>query len=265
MIRGFDVETFQKRINERVGLNKDGKPIIRLSYAPLVFTRVLGEEVPRYWTKRWKDGGTWKYDQPDRFVFEKRLEREAYWDAFNATRFQYVEATGETLDLGPPPEDYYVFDSLIAVHSGHKAESGEPQCCEEAWQGTYKFDLTPRGELVKVPVGGRQRCWGQYREPNDSDMRNIERAAQELKHGKYYDPYAPLSPHQLAAIETEANMQASRIADEVNKYEQEMGSDFDYLHGWRLFEASAKKLAHGKYHFLGSTWKKGKAGLAIPD
>jgi hypothetical protein len=264
MIRGFDNEEFQRKIDARVGLNRDGKSILRLMYAPQVMTWAMGEHVPRYWTKRWKQGGAWKYEQPDRFVFEKRLERESYWEAHQATRFQQDPESGEVTDLGPPPEDFYVFDSLIAVHDGFRAESGEPQCCEEAWNGETKYRINDRLELISEPVGGRRRCWGRYRDPNDSDLENIERAVREMCEGPYYNPYLPLTPEQLASLEVEANLNAQRVADEATERLRENSDDFQHTHGWRLRESSAKRLSHGRYHFMGNSWKAGKHGLAIP-
>ncbi len=248
MIHGFDRDKFQKAIDERVGLNRDGKSIIRLSHAPEVMTWALGEVVPRYWTKRWQEKGVWKYDQPDRFILERRLEKEAYWDAHNATRFQVIDATGETVDLGPPPEDFYVFDSLIAEHSDFKLASGRPQCCEKAWEGEIKYVLNWRQELVAQPVGGRRRCWGEYRDPDDSDLARIAEAVRVMNESPYYDPYAPMTPEQLAAIEVEAVMDAQRMADEANQRMREISRDFNRLHGWRLSNTDAGK--RSKFHFL---------------
>jgi hypothetical protein len=265
MIRGFDNEAFQRRIDERVGLNKDGKSILRLAYAPSVMTWALGEHVPRYWTSRRKEKGVYRYEQPDAWVIEKRLEKESYWDAHAARRFQVIDATGEMVDLGAPPEDFYVFEAALVVHSNFKAESGLSDCCERAWTGDTKYRLNQKMEMEKYQVGGRRRCWGEYRDPNDSDLEAIERAVQKMRSSPYYDPYAPLSPEQLSVLEAEANLDAQRIAEEANKRQQELSDDFDHSFLWRTRETSAKKLAHGRYHFLGQAWKAGKSGLAIPD
>lgn len=263
MIRGFDDQAFQRRINNRVGLNRDGKAILRLSYAPLVYTRSLGEEVPRYWTRRWKDDAAYRYEQPDRWVIEKRLERESYWDAYQKTRYQEID--GELIDLGPPPEDFYVFEYLIAVHDEFKAESGLPQCCERAWEGEDRYRFDEQMRLIKEPTGGRRRCWGEYREPDDSDLTRISRAVCKMHEDPYHNPYAPLSVEQLAVIEMEANLDAQRIAEEARKREQEISDDFKHSYGWRLLETDAGKLSHGRYHFLGNAWKAGRNGLTVID
>lgn len=248
MIHGFDQQRYQQRIDRIVGVNRDGKSIIRLVHAPAVVTWALGEVVPRYWTKRWKVDSKWVYDQPDRWILERRIEKEAYWDAHNATRFQVVEATGETIDLGPPPEDFYVFEYLIAKHDEFQL-NGQPQCCELAWRGETKTVLNHKLELVETTVGGRRRCWGEYREPNDFDLQNIARAVQKMKNSPYYSPYAPMTPEQLAAIEVQANMDAQRMADEANRLQREINADFNRLHGWRLFNTDGGK--RSKFHVLG--------------
>lgn len=247
MVHGFDDKAFQKLIDDRVGLNRDGKSIIRLTHAPSVMTWALGEVVPRYWTKRWKEGGEWKYEQPDRWVLERRIEKEAYWDAHCATRFQVIDATGETIDLGPPPEDFYVFECLIAAHDGFMVND-KPQCCENAWEGKTKYVLNYNRELVPQQVGGRQRCWGYYRDPNGDDLARIEQAVKVMNESPYYSPYAPMTPEQLAAIELQANMDAQRMADEANRLQQDISRDFASTHGWRLGNTDAGK--RSKFHVL---------------
>jgi hypothetical protein len=242
MIHGFDDKAYQKRIDAITGTNRDGKSIFRLVHAPSVLTWALGETVPRYWTKRTRDaGGGWVYEQPARFVFERRLEKETYWAAHQASRFQDIDGSGELVDLGPPPEDYYVFDTLIARHEGVTTEQGEPLCCKRAWDGETEYVLNWRKELVPKQVGGRQRCWGEYREPNDEDLELIRQAVERMRSDPYFNPYAPLTPAQLAAVEIEANMDAQRMAEEARKRQQELSRDFDKLHGWRLTNTDAGK------------------------
>lgn len=248
MIHGFDAEQYQKQIDRIVGTNRDGKSIIRLSHAPSVMTWALGEVVPRYWTKREKVDGKWVYDQPDRWVLERRIEKEAYWAAHSATRYQVIDATGETVDLGPPPEDFYVYEYLIAQHDGFQV-NGQPQCCELAWAGETKTVFNSRMELVETTVGGRRRCWGEYRDPNEFDLQKIRRAVQRMNNSPYYSPYAPMTTEQLAAIEIEANMDAQRMADEANRLQREISEGFNKLHGWRLGNTDAG--ARSKFHVLG--------------
>lgn len=240
MIHGFNYKKFQRKIDERVGLNRDGKPILRLVHAPSVTTWALGEVIPRYWTKRRKESGEWKYEQPDRWVIEKRLEKESYWDAHQAARFQTIPATGEVIDIGPPPEDFYVFEYLIAEHDGFQIE-GEPQCCKKAWEGGTVLKLNHRLELVEERVGGRRRCWGKYRDPNDSDLAKIEQAVKVMNESPYFNPYLPITQEQLIAIEAQANLDAERMADEANKRMKENSDDFIKLHGWRLTNTDAGK------------------------
>lgn len=260
----FDMRSFQKRINERTGVNREGKPILKLVWAPEVWTHALGEKIKRYWHRRFKEGQEWVYISPPRFILERRVEREAYWAAHQAARFQTIEATGEIIDHGPPPEEYYVFAYLIAAHDEFLAPSGRPQCCEDAWEGETKFVLKPNLELVQERVGGRRRCWGYYREPNDEDLTRIEQAVRVMNEDKFYDPYSVMTPEQLLAAEAEANLETERMREEVERRKQEQSMDFEHSYGWRLQETDAGRLSHGRYHFLGQTWKAGKHGLTVP-
>lgn len=260
----FDSDAFQRRIDERVGLSRDGKSILRLVWAPAVTHHALGERVRRYWVTREKQpDGSFSYVSPPRWVIEKRLEREAYWDAHQATRWQ-TDAQGFPVDMGPPPEDYYVFEYLIAEHDGFTTESGEPQCCAEAWKGETKYKFNARLELVAYQAHARSRCWGRYREPSHKDLKAIERAVREMNADKYFNPYAPMSPEQLAAVEANANLDAQRVIRQADEYEQAISEDFQHSYGWRLLERDAGRLSSGRYHFLGNQWKAGKNGLTVP-
>ncbi len=260
----FDAESFQRRINDRVGLSRDGKPILRLVWAPAVTHHALGERVRRYWMTRTPTvDGSFTYVSPPRWVIEKRLEREAYWAAHEASRWQ-LDSQGFPVDTGPPPEDYYVFEYLVAGHDGFRAESGEPQCCAEAWEGETKYKFNGRMELVSYQAHARSRCWGRYREPNRQDLKAIERAVREMNADRYYNPYAPMSAEQLAVVELSANVDAQRVVAQADEYEQALSDDFQHSYGWRLLERDAGRLSHGRYHFLNTQWKAGRNGLTVP-
>jgi hypothetical protein len=253
MIHGFDGQAYQKKIDAITGLNREGKSIYRVVHAPSVWTWALGERMPRYWTRRWKESGGWKYEQPDRFVFECRLEKEVYWAAHEATRYQDIDGSGTIVDLGPPPEDYFMPDAAIVRHDELTDDAGTPLCCKRAWEGETKYVLDWRGVLVAQQVGGRQRCWGLpgmdgYREPDDSDLEAIRAAMERMKADPYRNPYAPLSSEQLAVVEIEANMDAQRVAEEARKLQSEINREFNRLHGWRLTNTDAGK--RSKFHFL---------------
>lgn len=254
MPHGFDDKKFQAEIDRIVGTNRDGKSILRLVHAPSVMTWALGEMVPRYWIRRRRaSAGGWEYEQPDRWVVERRIEKAAYWDAHEASRFQDIDGSGEKVDLGPPPEEYFVFDSLIATHDAHAAESGKPLCCERAWEGETTYVLNWRKELVPEQVGDRMKCWGQYRDPDETDLARIAEAAERMRDSPYFDPYAPLTPGQLAVLEVAANMDAERMAEEqrerARQRREEINREFNRLHGWRRTNTDAGK--RSKYHFLG--------------
>lgn len=245
----FDREGFQKRVDRITGLNRDGKSIVKLVWLPEEWTFLAGERVKRYWVRRHRDGEGWLYVSPPRWALERRIEREAYWDAHQASRFQQGP-DGELIDLGPPPEDYYIFDpesSLVATHEGFRdAVSGDPRCCEER----YRRD--------------RRRCWGHYREPDERDLQRIARAVRERDEGKFFDPYAPVSREQLALIEMAANVQAERVERAAEERLREVSREFNRLHGWRLLNTDAGKKSQ---FFTARTpgFRQSEGGLFVPE
>lgn len=245
----FDREAFQKRIDKIVGVNRNQKSIIKLVWLPEVWTTVLGERVRRYWTKRERREGDWVYFSPPRWGFERRLEPEAYWEAHEASRYQVDEKTGEVMDFGPPPAEYYVFDDggLIADHDEFYVK-GEPKCCYDAWIGEFKVRLE-NGLIHKEYVNSRRRCWGYYREPDESDIARLAQAVKSRDEAKYVDPYAPLSKEQLAVLEIEANVQGQRAEQEANNYLNQVSHQFNVDYGHRLTESDPTRLRHGRFHF----------------
>lgn len=249
----FDMRTYQRKIDQIVGRNRDGKSIAKLVWMPEVWTFVVGERVKRYWVKRIKDGENWLYVSPPRFGLERRVERSAYYEAHQATRYQFDQRTGSMTDLGPPPDEYYVFDGegLIAEHDQFHGASGEPKCCDDAWEGEVKYDLNHRYELTEKRVNAHRRCWGYYREPNESDLQRLAKGIKSRDEGKYFDPYKPLSVEELAVIEIEANMQAQRVEEEADAQLKQASSEFNAVYGWRLNCDDPTKLRHGRQHFMG--------------
>lgn len=237
----FDVASFQKRINERVGLNKDGKPIIRLAWGQDVVQRAFGEETPRYWTRRKKAGEGYQYWRVPRWFLEKRLEPEQYVDAWERTRWALTDADGTPVDKGPAPEEYYTFAYLCAEHESVDPVSGWANCCTRA----YYTD--------------RSRCWGRYRPPSDDDLQLISQAVRQMEADKYIDPYRPLTAAELQETELAANMQVERANAEFEEYEAQMIRDFNKLHGHRIFEGP------NTFHDLGANFTRSESGLIVPE
>lgn len=237
----FDVEGFQERINTRVGVNRDGRPIIRLVWGQDALTTAYNETTPRYWTRRqrkYPDGFTW-WTVP-RWIFERRLEPEQYVTAWNAKRYSLKDPTqsglvlrceecgssaepkiiggklycsncagtqlsgGAVIDKGPPPAEYYVFMMEAARHEAVDPSTGWAACC------TRQF------------YTDRMRCWGQYRHPNDFDLEVLSQSARMMEAAKNIDPYAPLTLAQMEEAELAANMQVERADEQMRLVEQEM-------------------------------------------
>lgn len=231
----FDAQSFQKRIDDRVGLNADGKSIIRLIWGP----KSIGlYGVPRYWIRRQKNGEEWEYTTVKRWYLEKRLERSQYFDSWNASRYGTVEPAegsercencgsidnpvevygirrcadcgsaelvkGQVRDKGEPPHDFYVFAWMCANHEDIDQESGWPICCERA------------------DKDGHKRCFGTFRSPNDYDLECISAAVRRRDDEPYIDPYAPLSAHDLAAIEMSSGLQTEKMAAALEQRRQDI-------------------------------------------
>lgn len=201
----FARAVFQARLDMRAGKNMEGKSVLVLRWAPEVFTELYDEKTPRYWVSRVKDGEKWLYTSVPRWIIERRLEKGQYADSWNKTRF-IPDGAGGLIDKGPPPDDYHVFTWLCAEHEGFLA-NGQPACCERAWQD------------------GRKRCWGTYRSPNDYDLQCVEAAVRRREGEDFVDPYAPLTQHDLEAVEAASGMQIERIAMEAEMRAQEILRD----------------------------------------
>ena len=249
----FDVKSYQERIDAIVGKSRDGRPVIRLVWAPTVETTAYGETMRRYWVTRIKLGTQWRYISPPRWILEQRIEREQYVPSWLATRFSTQVAEGEEpIDKGEPPEEFYSFAYLCAEHDPIPLGKDWPGCCDRLYEES------------------RRRCWGYYREPNDYDLQLISQAVRARDAMPYYNPYAPLTRDQLAQIEAAASMQIERQQEELEEYKREMNKDFMKLHGWRLTENDPTVLKHGRIHDLGKTWEKAgfrttESGLVVPD
>lgn len=221
----FDVHAYQKRIDERVGLNAEGKPIIRLIWGP----EAIGlYDIPRYWIRSQKNGEELQYVTIKRWYLEQRIERAQYYDSWNASRYGLVEPAetdekceqcgsiesavevydtrrcaecgstelvrGQVVDKGEPPQEFFKFAWMCANHEDIDQDSNWPICCE------------------KADKDGHKRCFGEFRSPNDYDLECISAAVKRRDDEPFIDPYAPLSAHDLAAIEMSSGLQTEKMA-----------------------------------------------------
>ena len=238
----FDVAGYQHRIDQIVGLNKDAKSIIRLTWGQDAEQFAFDERTPRYWTRRRKDGEGYRYWTVPRWMLERRIEPEQYAPSWEATRWALTDADGKPVDKGPPPSEYYIFAYLCAEHEAVDPSNGWAHCCTRA----YYTD--------------RSRCWGKYRPPSEDDLQLVARAVREMDAAPYRDPYRPLTKEELQEIEVAANMQAERAAMEMAEYEQAMMREAIRLHGHRIFEGP------NSFHDMGQSFQRTKqSGLYIPE
>jgi len=169
----FDTVSFQKRINNVVGLSREGHPIIKLEWAAQVWSPWWGD--PDYWVSYTKADG---YVFVQRWVFLQRMELGSYRTAWIQTHS----------DNQPPPPEYYTFFSMAAEHDEEMIE-GEPACCWRKWN-----EKDGQGRRTYL------RCWGVGRDPNDSDLDRIKVAVRYRNSQPWHDPNSPLSQEEMWRI-----------------------------------------------------------------
>lgn len=191
----FDVEGFQKRIDKIIGLSRDGHPIIKLMWAPQVWSPWWND--PDYWVSYTKEHG---YIYAQRWVFLQRMEPGSYALAWSQTH----------PETEPPPPEYYAFFSLAAEHDKEIIE-GEPACCFNEWQ---KRDNAGRRMYL--------RCWGIGRDPNESDLDRIRVAVKYRESQPWHNPHVPLSQEEMwrirlrgMTVEKEKKLASYAIMDDI--------------------------------------------------
>lgn len=297
----FNVERFQKQIDDRIGLNRDGRSIVRLVWAQEVYQNIWGESTPRYWLKRVRvSEGKYSYLTVARWVLEIRHEPETYAEAWNATRYSLHDPTtgGNFVcqDCGRkgdpaifkskvPDTDEEIEVSIYCpqclgknVIGGSVIDKGPPpkeyysylsDCAEH--ESTTDHNGRPmccvRAMYGETKWGSRgMRCWGSYRQPNDLDLQMISRLAENMQANKERAMYRPISPAELAEIELASNMQVEAENERMEALEDEMVRDFMRTHGHRLLTDDPGVLRHGKYHDTAASYQKGiNNGIVLPD
>lgn len=226
----FDVDAYQARIDARVGLNRDGKSILKLVWAP----EAIGlYGIPRYWVSRVRDGEGWRYTSAPRYVFETIVERSQYAPSWEAMALTMSPEDGFVAT--EPPEDFYMFRWLCAEHEAPDPVWGKPKCCQRAWEPD------------------RLRCWGTYRAPNDYDLACVSKALQVREREKFIDPYTPLSVADLMLIEANSVKQMAEIVEKEQAQQRAIGRDFDRKHKWRL--SNTQPTTHNRFFDVGASNK----------
>jgi hypothetical protein len=227
----FDAVTFQSRLDARVGVNREGKSILRVVWAP----KSIGlYGIPRYWVTRVRDGEGWKYTSVPRWVLESRVEKSQYAQSWALTRHAMTADDGYVPT--EPPDDFYMFRWLCAEHEAPDPLWGQPKCCRRAWEPN------------------RLRCWGTYRAPNDYDLACVSKALQVREQGRFIDAYNPLSVADLIALETTSTTQMEKLVQAEQAETAAMGRDFDRLHGWRLTPDAPT--THNRFFDVGGSAEK---------
>lgn len=230
----FDTQKFQRRLDERVGLNREGKSILVLRWAP----EAIGlYGIPRYWVSRIKDGETWKFTSAPRWVLESRVERSQYAPSWAATR--HAMSADDGFIATDAPDEFFMFRWLCAEHESPDPLYGKPKCCQRAWEPN------------------RLRCWGMYRAPNDYDLACVSKALQVREQGRFIDAYAPLSVADLIAIESNSVQQMAEVVAKEENERMAMGRDFDRLHSWRL--AKEAPTTHNRF------FDQNRSGIILTD
>lgn len=227
----FDVKHFQKRIDRAIGKNKDGHSIIKLIWAPTVWTRYFGESMPEYWYARYRSKTGWKYKLVPRWLFVERIEPARYVDAWEATR--YIHEDGRVGDRGPAPQEMFTLKSVCATHTELKNDKGEPYCCA-AWETKENNYL---------------RCWGEYREPNDQDLGAIIEAFKTMEANPFFDKYSPISSEELDFIAKQARHEHRTAMQAKDDRWWEIFMDQVNFWGYRVNNDDPGVAHHGNKHF----------------
>lgn len=228
----FDLAAYQKRVDQRVGLNREGKSILKVVWAPQAIG-LFG--IPRYWVSRVRDGEGWKYTSAPRYVFETRVEKSQYAPSWEAMKFAMSAEDGFVAT--EPPEDFYMFRWLCAEHEAVDPKRGRPRCCQRAWEPD------------------RLRCWGTFRNPNDYDLECVAKALQVREREKFINPYEPLSVADLLLIEANSVKQMAEVAQQQQADRIDVGRDFDKHRKWRL--SNTMPTTHNRFHDISSSVSKG--------
>lgn len=278
---GFDVAAYQVLVDSICGRNAAGQSVMVVRWMPQCRTHLHnGRPMPRYWVARKRNGDDWTYFCPPRWVFEQRHERATYYSAWEATRWALEDPDGDPsqclscgsidcavqlgpevrcrncysanvrggakVDKGPPPEEYFSYAYLAAEHEQSFTEEGWPTCCDRLYRE------------------GRRRCWGRFRNPNDSDLEVLRAAVRAREAERFRDPYRPLTREDLYELELAAAVQVERQDAELRERKMDELNQLWKEDGWRVTETDEGVLTHGRHcHYV--NYHRTEAGVWIPQ
>jgi hypothetical protein len=222
----FDLDAYQAKIDNVVGLTITGAPIVRIVDAQKSLRWECGHWRLRYryfQTRIDTPEGLKFFDAaPPRYIFEERLEPAQYMPSWEAARYIRA-ATGEEVDvLGEPPVDGIYRPFRDAVEHRH-------DCC------------------ARFP---NLKCWGVFRFPNEADLDRLAAVKQAAQaDDTFQSPTEPISARTLAAIALESEAYSQAEDDELlNTWREFWTNEYATLAPLLLAD-SPKRLKHGQHHF----------------
>lgn len=216
----FDVEAYQTRINDILGLSETGMPVVRLVWAPDItkcyskfYTSWIGlmganselRAKYKYATIQIPNTPDQIDIPPPRWILEEFHHPGQYTAAWEQTRFN---KDGYEIRPAPPTDGYYDELLKIAIHNPKK-------CCKQA---------------IKRKVV----CWGRYRQPDTKDLDVLRKAKAKRDAAPFIDVTKPLTEidKKRVALETK-----NRV-EEQQKLIQEKIKEFVDENALELLEAS---------------------------
>lgn len=233
-----DISKWQEKIDQIAGKTPGGRSIIRIVWAWQ--SRTLhhtdwdgfGKPIKAAWRQRYRfttvtlpSGEDVDISVP-RFILEELFPVSLLRASWEQARYYFDPVLNRRVDrLGDlPQEGYYRY--LYTINEHEENES----CCDRALNG----------------IG--RRCWGYYREPQEKDLRALERAKHlRDKDGQKREADEPLSAEEVTQLYSDAYSE-DRYAKE--KAYRDLRGDmraWAITHAWKVFTQSPKRLKHGHW------------------
>ena len=203
----FDAESYQKKLNEIVGVSASGQPICRVSWAwecrkwANTAWDGFGNATKGEWRQRYRaltlEIGNDEYVDisPPRWVLEERFEPGQYERSWESSRYAHIASecrrcinrsvgliedstTCVKRDVhGPAPRDgWYNLVPHIGMVADH--ERGM-RCCERLWKESKEI------------------CYGRYRVPDGRELQILRRAIAERNADSEVNPHLELDERAL--------------------------------------------------------------------
>jgi hypothetical protein len=240
-----NLKKWQRRVDSIVGTTHSGTPRIRIVWAWDSWAELYG--------RRWQRYSFFTFQGEDisvpRFAVEQRIEPEQFYDAWESTRWQYT--SGEPVDCGPAPREWWDTLWVIADHEGFPKENPKAWCCKRA---------------AKM----NRPCWGFYRHPSEWDVNEVARI-HALKcrddEKNINSPFKPLSTELMTSLKKAAfEKEAVRKETERTEYKSRLADRLETLSFKLSSDAGVRK--HGRYHRvpeMPAGFKRSDSGLIVPD